>query len=66
MVNAETLGEIMADKILAFPTSLMDNQGRPVASDSNKIRHPDIWDIAWMAARGTKLNPLLVAAKIGD
>ena len=66
LINAETLGEIMADKILAFPTSLLDNQGRPVASDSNKIRHRDIWDIAWMAARGTALNPQLVAAKIGD
>ncbi|MFZ2739343.1 MAG: nucleotidyl transferase AbiEii/AbiGii toxin family protein [Burkholderiaceae bacterium] len=66
LVNAETLDEIMADKVLAFPTSLLDNQGRPVAPDSSKIRHRDIWDLAWLSTRGAKLNSLLVVAKIGD
>lgn len=66
LVNAETLDEIMADKVLAFPTSLLDNQGRPVGPDSAKIRHRDIWDLAWMASRGTKLVPELVLAKIKD
>ncbi len=66
LVNAESLDEIMADKVLAFPTSLLDNQGQPVAPDSVKIRHRDIWDLAWMSTRGAKLNPQLVAAKIGD
>lgn len=66
MVNAESLVEIMADKVLAFPTSLLDNQGRPVTHDSNKIRHRDIWDLAWLSTRGAKLDPDLVVAKIGD
>ncbi len=66
LVNTESLDEIMADKVLAFPTSLWDNQGRPVAPDAVKIRHRDIWDLAWMAARGAKLNPQLVGAKIID
>ncbi|MEB0141084.1 MULTISPECIES: nucleotidyl transferase AbiEii/AbiGii toxin family protein [unclassified Undibacterium] len=66
LVNAESLDEIMADKVLAFPTSLLDNAGQPVGSDSAKIRHRDIWDLAWMATRGAKLVPGLVAAKIGD
>lgn len=66
MVNAESLDEIMADKVLAFPTSLLDNQGRPVGPDSAKIRHRDIWDLAWMASRGAKLIPELVVAKIKD
>ena len=66
MVNAESLDEIMADKVLAFPTSLLDNHGQPVAADSAKIRHRDIWDLAWMATRGAKLNPTLVVTKIGD
>ena len=52
-VNTESLDEIMADKILAFPTSLLDTLGRPAAPDSTKIRHRDIWDLAWMATRGT-------------
>ena len=52
LVNAETLIEVMADKVLAFPTSLLDNKGRPVSSDSNKIRHRDIWDLAWITKIG--------------
>jgi hypothetical protein len=66
LVNAESLDEIMADKVLAFPTSLLDNQGQPVGPDSAKIRHRDIWDLAWMATRGAKLVPELVIAKIQD
>ena len=66
LVNAESLDEITADKVLAFPTSLLDNMGQPVGADSAKIRHRDIWDLAWMATRGAKLVPGLVAAKIGD
>lgn len=66
LVNAESLDEIIADKVLAFPTSLLDNAGRPVGVDSVKIRHRDIWDLAWMTSRGAKLVPELVAAKIKD
>ena len=66
LVNAETLGEVMADKVLAFPTSLLDNKGHPVSADSNKIRHRDIWDLAWMRTQGTVLDPALVVAKISD
>ncbi|AMP02407.1 nucleotidyl transferase AbiEii/AbiGii toxin family protein [Collimonas pratensis] len=66
LVNAESLDEIMADKVLAFPTSLLDNQGQPVGLDSAKIRHRDIWDLAWMATRGAKLVPELVLSKIED
>ena len=66
LVNAESLDEIMADKVLAFPTSLLDNHGQPVDADSAKIRHRDIWDLAWMSTRGAKLIPELVIAKIGD
>lgn len=66
LVNAESLDEIMADKVLAFPTSLLDNEGRPVGPDSAKIRHRDIWDLAWMVSRGAKLVPELVLAKIKD
>lgn len=66
LVNTESLNEIMADKILAFPTSLRDNQGRPVGLDSGKIRHRDIWDLAWLSMQGAKLDSKLVAAKIGD
>ncbi len=66
LVNTESLDEIMADKILAFPTSLRDNQGRAAELGSNKIRHRDIWDLAWLSTQGAKLDPQLVAYKIGD
>lgn len=66
LVNTESLNEIMADKVLAFPTSLSDNQGNPVGANSGKIRHRDIWDLAWLATRGAKLDPELVVAKIAD
>ncbi|MDY7579934.1 nucleotidyl transferase AbiEii/AbiGii toxin family protein [Herbaspirillum sp. RTI4] len=66
IVNAESLDEIMADKILAFPTSLLDNEGRQVGLDSAKIWHRDIWDLAWMASRQAKLVPKLVVIKIKD
>lgn len=66
LVNAESLDEILADKVLAFPTSLLDNAGRPVGLESAKIRHRDIWDLAWMLSRGAKLVPELVLAKIKD
>ncbi len=39
---------------------------RPLEADSAKIRHRDIWDLAWMATRGAKLRPDLVFAKIED
>jgi len=66
LVNTESLDEIMADKVLAFPTSLLNNQGNPVGVDSAKIRHRDIWDLAWLTTRGAKLVPELVISKIGD
>ena len=66
LVNAESLDEIMADMILAFPTSLLDNRGQPVSADSAKIRHRDIWNLEWMSTRGAKLVPQVVIAKIGD
>lgn len=66
LVNAESLYEIMADKVLAFPTPLFDSRGNPAEHDSGKIRHRDIWDLAWMAGRGIKLTPELVVTKLSD
>jgi hypothetical protein len=54
LVNAETLDEILADKIVAFPASVKN------------IRYRDIWDIAWLQQQGAKLNPELVERKIED
>jgi len=55
MVRAETLNEVLADKLLAFPIC------------TKVIRHRDIWDIAWiLQQRNTALNMDLLKLKISD
>lgn len=54
LVNAESLDEVMADKIIAFPAS------------TKVIRFRDIWDLAWLAQQGAQLNPEWVVLKISD
>lgn len=54
LVNAESIDEILADKMVAFPASVKN------------IRYRDIWDIAWLQQQGAKLDPTLVERKIGD
>jgi hypothetical protein len=66
LVNAESLDEIMADKLLAFPASLRDRQGRWAGTASGKIRHRDLWDLAWLSTKGARPDPALVAAKVSD
>lgn len=54
VVGVQSLTEIMADKLLAFPAA------------TSHIRYRDIWDLFWMHARGVRADPALVAKKIGD
>lgn len=54
LVRVETLNEIMADKVLAFPATIKN------------IRYRDIWDLAFLTQKGAKLDPDLVAKKIND
>lgn len=54
LVRVETLDEVMADKILAFPASGAD------------IRYRDIWDLAFLTQKKARLNPELVLRKITD
>lgn len=54
LVNAESLDEILADKIVAFPASVKN------------IRYRDIWDLAWLVQQDARLVPSLVEQKIGD
>lgn len=54
MVNAESLDEIMADKLIAFPAS------------SKYIRYRDIWDLAWLNQQGAKINIEFIEKKIMD
>ena len=54
LVNTESLDEVMADKLIAFPAS------------TKVIRYRDVWDLAWLVQQGAKLNPALVELKIAD
>ncbi len=55
IVRVETVEEIMADKLVAFPVTLPQH-----------IRHRDIWDLRWLGNRGVETNAELVAKKIED
>lgn len=54
LVNAESLDEILADKVVAFPASV------------KHIRYRDIWDIAWLRQQGAMLDAALVRRKVDD
>ena len=54
LVNAESLDEILADKVVAFPASVKN------------IRYRDIWDIAWLRQQGATLDAALVRHKVED
>ena len=54
LIVVESLDEIMADKLLAL------------AASRKKVRHRDIWDLAWLRQRGAEVRPELVGRKIAD
>ena len=54
LVVVESLDEIMADKLLAL------------AASRKRVRHRDIWDLAWLRQRGAEVQPELVGRKIAD
>lgn len=66
IVNTETIDEILADKIVALPTSVSKFENGALVLTPTKIRHRDIWDIAWLVAQGAHLNMDLVKAKVDD
>lgn len=66
IVMTETMDEILADKLVALPTSIAKLDGATLISTPTKIRHRDIWDLAWLVGQGAKLKPELVHMKIVD
>lgn len=57
LIMVETKAEIMADKLVSLP----------VGSDPEKrVRHRDIWDLAWLHRQGTRMDVDLVRRKIDD
>jgi predicted nucleotidyltransferase component of viral defense system len=66
LVNVESMSEILADKIVAFPTSVSRVVNGKAVLTPQKIRHRDIWDIAWLIGKGARLDPAMVNNKIRD
>ena len=54
LVNTESMDEVMADKVVAFPAS------------TRNIRFRDVWDLTWLAQQGAQLKPELVEMKVAD
>lgn len=66
LVNAESINEILADKIVALPTSISKYKDGAMVLTDTKIRYRDIWDIAWLRGQGAKLDGELVIKKLND
>lgn len=66
IVNTEKIDEVLADKIVALPTSIFKIENGSQFATPARIRHRDIWDIAWLVQQGAVLDPNMVNAKIGD
>jgi hypothetical protein len=66
IVNTETVDEVLADKVVALPTSISKFQDGEQVLTPTRTRHRDIWDIAWLLEQGAKLDVDLVNRKILD
>ena len=54
LIMAETLDEILADKLIAF------------VGCERYIRYRDIWDLRWLKQQGAQIIPDYILSKIGD
>jgi hypothetical protein len=66
LVVTEKIDEILADKVVALPTSLAKFEDGVLVPTPRKIRHRDIWDIAWLIEQGAKSDASMARAKIND
>lgn len=66
IVITETIDEILADKIVALPTSIARVEGDVLIPTPTKVRYRDIWDLAWLIEQGAKLESGMVMDKIRD
>ena len=57
LIMVETKAEIMADKLVSLPAG---------SNPDKRVRHRDIWDLAWLHRQGTRMDAVLVQKKIGD
>lgn len=65
-VYAESMEEIMADKIIAFPTSVISMENGSYIKTPSRVRYRDIWDLSWLSGKGINPNMDLIKNKIND
>ncbi|WP_437559388.1 nucleotidyl transferase AbiEii/AbiGii toxin family protein [Acidithiobacillus sulfuriphilus] len=66
LVAVESRDEILADKLIALPASISKMNGQKMEFTPSRIRHRDIWDIAWLSGQGAQMDTRLVRNKISD
>lgn len=66
LVATESIHEILADKVVALPTSIAKITENGVIDTPSRIRYRDIWDIAWLIRQGAELPPQMVLNKVAD
>ncbi|TDS88869.1 putative nucleotidyltransferase component of viral defense system [Rahnella sp. BIGb0236] len=54
LIYVETLEEVLADKLVAFPAT------------QTHIRYRDMWDLVWLYQQGARINGSLLLNKIAD
>jgi hypothetical protein len=66
LVAVESRDEILADKLIALPASISRMTGQEMEFTPSRIRHRDIWDIAWLSGQGAQMDAHMVRKKISD
>lgn len=66
LVHAESIDEILADKIVALPTSISKINDKEVIMTPTRVRHRDIWDISWLLDQGAEVDLDLIEKKVDD
>lgn len=66
LVVAESIHEILADKLVALPTSIAKIDTHGIADTPARIRYRDVWDIAWLTGQGAEFDVEMVRKKVAD
>ncbi len=66
MVVAESINEILADKLVALPTSIGHMNEEMWTPTPSRIRYRDIWDIAWLVGQGAQMDAGMIKMKVDD
>ena len=67
LINSESISEILADKLLAFPCSVsFVDESNNLKETLMRARFRDLWDINFLIRKGAKIDVGLINKKIKD